>query len=95
MGPSNVDERALRFRERLVNLENEKRTLSEDIRDLVTEMKSAGLTPVEIAGVKLAAKRALEEDAKRQKRESIEEFAASLGEFADLPLGAAAVAARS
>ena len=86
---TNVDERQTKFRERLINLETEKRSLSEDIKELAVEMKSAGLTAVEIAGVKLSVKRHFETAEKRIRRETIEEVAESLGALADTPLGAA------
>ena len=88
---SNTDERAVKFRERLINLETEKRGLAEDIKELGVEMKSAGLTTIEISGIKLAVKRHFETADKRIRREAIEDVAESLGQLADLPLGTAAL----
>jgi uncharacterized protein (UPF0335 family) len=92
---TNVDTRAQAFLNRLTKLEQEKRNLSEDIKDLSKEMKGVGMSADEIAGVKLAVRRSFETDEKRAKRETVEEFAASLGDFADLPMGRAAVARHS
>src|SRR5690348_8274622 len=87
----NTDEKAAKFRERLVNLETERRTLGEDIKELATEMKSAGLSALEIAAVKLSVRRHFETEDKRKRRETIEEIAESLGALRVLPLGAAAL----
>lgn len=88
---SNVDTRAIAFKDRLTRLETEKRNLSEDIKDLAKEMKGVGFSPDEIAGVKLAVRRSFETEERRAKRETVEEFAASLGDFADLPLASSAI----
>ena len=87
---SNTDERAVEYRNRLTHLEEEKRQLSEDIREISKEMKSSGLSKEEIAGIKLAVRRYFETDAKRMSRETAEEFAASLGQLIGTPLGEAA-----
>jgi uncharacterized protein (UPF0335 family) len=89
---TNVDTRAQAFLERLTRLETEKRNLSEDIKDLAKEMKGVGMGPDEIAGIKLAVRRSFETDEKRAKRQTVEEFASSLGAFGDSPLGQAAIA---
>lgn len=88
---TNTDTRAIAFKERLTRLETEKRNLAEDIKDLGKEMKGVGMSADEVAGVKLAVRRSFESDEKRAKRETVEEFAASLGGFRDSPLGAAAI----
>lgn len=89
---TNTDTRAAAFLTRLTKLETEKRYLSEDIRELAKEMKGIGMSADEIAGVKLAVRRSFESDEKRVKRETAEEFAASLGGLRDSPLGNAAIA---
>jgi uncharacterized protein (UPF0335 family) len=89
---TNVDARAQAFLNRLTKLEQEKRNLSEDIKDLSKEMKGVDMSADEIAGVKLAVRRSFESDEKRAKRETVEEFASSLGAFGDSPLGQAAIA---
>ncbi len=88
---SNVDQKLVSYRDRLIALETEKREIAESIRDLSKEMKGIGISADEIAGVKLAVRRSFESDEKRAKRETAEEFAAALGAFRDSPLGQAAV----
>jgi hypothetical protein len=87
----NTDERAHTFKERLIRLEQERLDNAEAKKDLGAEMKSANLLKEEIAGIKLAVKRHFETQEKREFRESVESFAEALGDFKDLPLGAAAV----
>ena len=88
---SNVDTRALAFKDRLTRLEEERRNLADDVKDLAKEMAGVGLSKDEIAGIKLAVRRSFETDEKRAKRITVEEFAESLGSMRDLPLGMAAV----
>ena len=85
---TNVDERAARFLARLVKLETEKRERGEDIRELMIEAKSAGLLKEELAALKLAARRHFETNERRVFRESVEDFAASLGQLSGTPLAA-------
>jgi hypothetical protein len=91
MAIANTDERASSIRDRLIRLETARRESVEDIKELIIEAKSAGLLKEEIAGIKLAAKRHFETLEKRLFRESVESFAAALGDFAALPLGSAAI----
>lgn len=85
-------ERALaKYRDRMVAIEQERRDRSDDLREIAVEMKSAGLTKAEVAGVKLAVRRHFEDEQKRAARESAEEIAEALGALADTPLGEAAV----
>ena len=88
---TNTDEKAAAFLARLIRLEEEKRQNAEDRADVLTEMKSAHLLKEEVAGIKLAVRRHFETDDKRKFRESAEEFAESLGDFKDTPLGVASV----
>ena len=90
---SNVDTRTQSYYTRMLNLETEAKEVAESKRDLSKEMKSIGLTPDEIAGIKLAVRRSFETEEKRVKRVSAEEVASMLGGFADSPLGQAAVRA--
>jgi uncharacterized protein (UPF0335 family) len=83
------DEKALRYLERWINIEHEKRDRAEDLKELAAEAKSAGLMPEEIAGIKLKVKRHFETDKNRAKRESAEQYAEALGALKDTPLGAA------
>lgn len=79
---------------RIVRLSEEKAAIGEDIKDIYTEAKSAGH---DVKAVRIAVKRQMETEDKRKAREAVESEAeliiAALGEFADSPLGAAAVAA--
>jgi uncharacterized protein (UPF0335 family) len=93
MEMSNVDTRMKSFFDRSVRLEQEKRDIAESQKDLVKEMKGVGFGADEIAGIKLAVKRHFESQEKKAKRESAESIASALGDFVDLPLGAAAVRA--
>lgn len=88
---TNVDTRAQAFLERMTRLETEKKEIMDLQKDLTKEMKGVGMSVDEIAGVKLAVRRSFETDEKRAKRISVEDFASSLGDFADSPLGSAAV----
>ena len=82
---------ATHYRDRLIRILEAQRETQEDAKELSVEMKAAGLSRVEIAGVKLSAQRHFENSDRRVLRESVEQFAASLGEFGATPLGAAAV----
>lgn len=80
--------------ERIERLEEERKALGSDIKDIYTEAKSAGH---DVKAVRIAVKRQMETEEKRKAREAVETEAeliiAALGAFADSPLGAAAVAA--
>jgi uncharacterized protein (UPF0335 family) len=80
------------FAARIIRLETERRERSEDIREVYIEMKGE-CSKSEIAGVRLAVKRSFETDDKMRARLDAEEVAESLGDFANLPLGRAAVEA--
>jgi uncharacterized protein (UPF0335 family) len=86
-----TDDRQIRYRDRLIRLEQEKRDSADAIKDLMIEAKSAGLLKEELAGIKLNARRYFEKPAKRQEREAAESISDALGEFADTPLGVAAI----
>ncbi len=90
---SNIDGKTRSYHDRLLALETSRRELGEDIKELMTEAKSAGFSKDEIAGIKLAVRRSFESEDKKAARISAEEFAAALGDFADLPLGSAAIRA--
>jgi hypothetical protein len=91
---TNYDEKSIRFRDRLIRLEQERLDNVEAKKDLAAEMKDQKLLKEEIAGIKLAVKRHFETTEKKTYRESVESFAESLGSFRDSPLGAAAIAAK-
>lgn len=90
---SNVDDKLKKYKLRLISIAEQKRGLTSDETEIGMEMKSNGVTSIEARAVKLAVKYAMEEPEKRVIRVSIEEIAASLGDFADLPLGRAALQA--
>ena len=90
---SNIDGKTRSYHGRLLRLEEERRSFAEDIKDLMKEAKSNGFSKDEIAGMKLAVKRSFETEDKKAARLSAEDFAAALGDFADLPLGTAAIQA--
>lgn len=91
MSISNTDERAISIKKRLIRLEIEKRERMEDIKELMLEAKASGLLKEEIAAIKLAARRYFETEDKRKFRESVEDIARALGDFADMPLAQAAM----
>lgn len=80
VGHNSAGEDIRGYLKRLVALETEKRTISEDIRELKTEMKSADVDPAAVAAL---AKLELEDEEKRAKREALQEkidsYMASLG----------------
>lgn len=88
---SNVDTIAQGYKDRLIRVMEEQRAAAEMIKDIGTEMRGSGMDKTRIAAVKLAARRHFETSEKKALRETVEELAAALGEFADSPLGAAAL----
>lgn len=79
--------------DRIVHLEEERRELSADIKDIYTEAKSAGFTP---AAIRILVRRELESAEKRADRIAVEGevemLTRSLGLFAETGLGQAALA---
>lgn len=78
--------------DRAVHLEEERKALAADLKDLFKEAQSAGYDP---KAVKLVVKRQIESEEKRAKRVATEDEAelmlSALGMLADTPLGASAV----
>lgn len=92
--PENVaDQRLLSIVERISRLKEEQRGLAADIKDIITEAKSAGY---DTKALRLLVKRHAEDADQRKKREdveaSLEIMLNALGNFATSPLGSAAVA---
>lgn len=89
---SNIDTQLQSIVDRIVRLEEEKKGLANDIKDIYAEAKSNGH---DVAALRIVVKRAMEDAEKKQKRETAEEIAATmmarLGMLSDLPLGAAAM----
>ena len=77
--------------DRIERLEEERKALGSDIKDIYAEAKSAGYTP---AIIRLLVKERRMDEAERQEREALlETYRAALGGIADLPLGVAAMEA--
>ena len=80
--------RLLSIIERVERLEEEKKALSEDVKGIFKEAKSAGY---DVPTIRLLIKRRAEDAAKREEREALlETYLAALGQLADTPLGKAA-----
>lgn len=82
-------QRLLSIIERIERLEEEKKGLQADIKDVYAEAKSAGY---DVPTIRLLIKRRAEDEAKRLEREALlEAYLAALGQLADTPLGNAAM----
>lgn len=77
--------------DRIVRLEEEKKGLGADIKEIYEEAKSAGSSK---KSIRIVVKREMEDSEQRASREAAEEEAelilAALGDFASSPLGEAA-----
>lgn len=78
--------------ERIVNLEEQRQGLADDIKDILTEAKSNGFDK---GALRTAVKIAMEDAEKREKRltkeQILETYLNALGMLSDLPLGEAAI----
>jgi uncharacterized protein (UPF0335 family) len=75
--------------ERIERLEEEKKALSSDIKDIYTEAKSAGY---DVPVLRILIKRRAEDASKREEREALlATYLAALGQLSDTPLGEAAL----
>jgi|LauGreDrversion4_2_1035121.scaffolds.fasta_scaffold191282_5 uncharacterized protein (UPF0335 family) len=73
------------FIERLEKLDEEKRVIVEDMKDVLTEAKSAGYDPAILRAI---LKMRREDAQKRREREEIlDVYLSALGQLADTPLG--------
>lgn len=80
--------RLLSIIERIERLEEQKKELSEDVKHIFKEAKSAGF---DAPTIRLLIKRRAEDAAKREEREALlEAYLGALGQLADTPLGKAA-----
>ncbi len=78
-------ERLASFIERLERLDEEKRVIAEDMKDVLTEAKSAGYNPAILRSI---LKMRREDAQKRREREEIlDVYLSALGQLADTPLG--------
>lgn len=75
--------------ERIERLENERRAIGEDIKDIYTEAKSAGYVPKVLRNLIAERRRAAGEVTEEQML--LETYKRALGMLADLPLGQAAM----
>lgn len=89
---TNTDAQLKSIIERAERLEEQKREVSQDQKELWQEAKSAGH---DVAALKETLKRRMEDPTKREKRERKEEmteiYLASLGALSTTPLGEAAL----
>jgi len=89
-----ADQRLVSIVDRIVNLEEEKRALGDDVRDVYAEAKSAGY---DVKGLRMVVRQRMEDTTQREKRQAAENardlMLAALGDFATSPLGSAALAA--
>jgi uncharacterized protein (UPF0335 family) len=65
---------AIGYRDRIILLLQEIAERREDIREICTEMRSRGLSDVEIAAVRTAASKALWDQRKRERQETIGQY---------------------
>lgn len=88
-----ADQRLVSIVERIVRLEEERRGLSDDIKDVVKEAKSAGY---DVKAIRAVVKRQMEDSSAADERRRVEAerdlMLAALGEFVNTPLGQAAAA---
>lgn len=82
-------QRLLSIIQRIERLEEEKKALSEDVKDILKEAKSAGY---DVPTIRMLIKHRAEDAAKRAEREALlEAYLAALGQLSDTPLGNAAL----
>lgn len=74
---------------RIERLEEERKALGSDIKDIYTEAKSAGFDPKVMR--KLIALRKLDPQEIEEQEALLDIYRRALGDFVDLPLGAAAI----
>lgn len=88
-----ADQRLLSIVDRVVRLEEERRGIAADVKDIYEEAKSAGYDP---KAVRAVVKRRMEKPSDTEKREAVERerdlMLAALGDLASTPLGQAAAA---
>jgi uncharacterized protein (UPF0335 family) len=84
-----MNERLKSFVDRIVRLEDEKKGLSDDIRDLYTQLKDLGYVPKVVRAI-IRDERL--DKSERELQETLKDlYRRELGLLADLPLGKAAM----
>lgn len=81
------------FIERIERLEEEKKTLADDIKDVFAEAKAAGYDTKALKAV--IKERKQDQDEVRLQQQLIDTYKHALGMLADLPLGEAAISRAS
>ena len=80
------------FVDRLYERETEKQAVAQDVRDIKTEIKEAGLSPAAVAAIVKEKMRDAEKAAKASElAETIDQYKAALGILDGTPLGDAAL----
>lgn len=77
------------FIERIEKLEEEKRAIADDIKDVYAEARGDGFDAKIIR--KIVAMRRMDRDKRREEEAILEMYMSALGILADLPLGQAAI----
>jgi uncharacterized protein (UPF0335 family) len=77
------------FIERVEKLEEEKRSIADDIKDVYTEAKSGGFDAKALR--KIVALRRMDKDKRAEEEAILDTYKAALGMLSDLPLGQAAL----
>jgi hypothetical protein len=92
IGHNVAAERLISIVERIEKLEEERKHLQEDIKDIYTEAKSAGFDTKVLR--MLIASRKKDQDEWEAQQALLETYMRALGQLADTPLGQAALEAR-
>jgi len=77
------------FIERIEKLEEEKRAIADDIKDVYAEAKGTGFDAKIIR--KIVSMRRMDREKRREEEEILDIYLTALGDFIDTPLGSAAV----
>lgn len=89
-GHNGVDASQLRsFIERVEKLEEEKRAIADDIKDVYAEAKGVGFDAKQIR--KIVAMRRIDADKRAEEQAILDLYMSALGMLADTPLGQAAI----
>ena len=90
IGHNIAHERLASLIQRIERLEEEKKALASDIKDIYAEAKGAGFDPKVMR--KLIALRKLDPAEIEEQEALLDVYRRALGDYVDLPLGAAAMA---